>query len=87
MSEDQNTFDIQQSNVQILPNAKYAIQNFYGAEYARKVLSNRPCNKEAIAETSILDMFYYSDTKPMSSLQRNHSQGDTCFVRKAFGRR
>lgn len=50
--------------MQILPNAKYAIQNFYGAEYARKVLSNRPCNKEAIAESSILDMFYYSDTKP-----------------------
>ena len=47
MSEEQNTFDIKQSNVQILPNAKYAIQNFYGAEYARKVLSNRPCNKEA----------------------------------------
>ena len=64
MSEEQNTFDIKQSNVQILPNAKYAIQNFYGAEYARKVLSNRPCNKEAIAESSILDMFYYSDTKP-----------------------
>lgn len=64
MSDEQNKFDIQQSNVQILPNAKYAIQNFYGAEYARKVLSNRPCNKEAIAESSILDMFYYSDTKP-----------------------
>ena len=46
MSEEQNTFDIKQSNVQILPNAKYAIQNFYGAEYARKVLSNRPCNKD-----------------------------------------
>ena len=46
MSEEQNTFDIQQSNVQILPNAKYAIQNFYGAEYARKVLSNRPCNPQ-----------------------------------------
>ena len=45
MSEEQNTFDIKQSNVQILPNAKYAIQNFYGAEYDRKVLSNRPCNK------------------------------------------
>lgn len=64
MSDEQNTFDIQHSNVQILPNAKYAVQNFYGVEYARKVLGNRPCNKEYVVEGSILDMFYYSDTKP-----------------------
>ena len=64
MSDEQNTFDIQHSSVQILPNAKYAVQNFYGVDYAKKVLSNRPCNKESAAEGSILDMFYYSDTKP-----------------------
>lgn len=64
MQDGQNTFDIQHSNVQILPNAKYAVQNFYGVEYARKVLCNRPCNKELVTEGTILDMFYYSDTKP-----------------------
>ena len=64
MADEHNTFNIQHSGVQILPNAKYAVQNFYGVEYAKKVLSNRACNKKAIAESTILDMFYYSDTKP-----------------------
>lgn len=64
MSEDQNTFDIQQSNVQILPNAKYSVQNFYGSDYAKHVLSSRNCSKEAIPAGVIADMYYYSETRP-----------------------
>lgn len=64
MSDNPNTFDIQHSNVQILPNAKYAVQNFYGVDYAKKVLSNRPSNKEYAVSSTVLDMYYYSDTKP-----------------------
>ncbi len=64
MSDNPNTFDIQHSNVQILPNAKYAVQNFYGSEYIKRVLSNRPSNKEYTVNSAILDMYYYSDTKP-----------------------
>ena len=64
MTDEPNSFDIHNSNVQILPNAQYAVQNFYGVEYVRKVLSNRPCNRDDIPEGTILDMYHYSDTKP-----------------------
>lgn len=67
MSDEQNTFDIQQSNVQILPNAKYAIQNFYGAEYARKVLSNRPCNKEQLQKALYSTCFTIVIPNPVQS--------------------
>lgn len=64
MKDESNTFDIQNGNVQIVPNAKFAVQNFYGAGYAPKVLGNRACSKEDIPEGTILDMYYYSDTRP-----------------------
>lgn len=64
MTDEKDTFDIKHSNVQILPDAKYAVQNFYGIEYAKKVLSNRPSNKEYAVNSTVLDMYFYSDTKP-----------------------
>lgn len=56
--------DVTGGGNQIAPNAKYLIQNFFGADYARKVLRNRNCGNEAAVSAEIVDMFYYSDTKP-----------------------
>lgn len=64
MSDESKTFNIGDSNVQIAPNAKYTVQNFFGVKYAKQVLGNRPCKEEDIPIGTILDMFYYSDTKP-----------------------
>ena len=57
-------FEINDGNVQILPNAKYSVQNFYGIDYAKHVLSSRNCSKEVIPAGVIADMYYYSETRP-----------------------
>lgn len=64
MSDESKKIDIENSGVQIAPNAQYTVQNFYGVEYAKKVLGNRLCNKESAVKSTVLDMFYCSDTKP-----------------------
>ena len=58
------SFEINGGNVQIVPNAKYSVQNFYGIDYAKYVLSSRNCSKEVIPAGVIADMYYYSETRP-----------------------
>lgn len=64
MAEETKSFDITGSSVQIAPNAQYTVQNFYGVDYSKRILGDRPCNQEAIADGAIANMYYYSVTKP-----------------------
>ena len=58
------SFEINNGNVQILPTAKYSVQNFYGIDYAKHVLRSRNCSKEVVPAGVIADMYYYSETRP-----------------------
>lgn len=64
MAEETKSFDIANSSVQIAPNAQYTVQNFYGADYLKTVMLNKQCFKDDALEGVVLDMYYYSDTKP-----------------------
>ena len=64
MKETPSSTDIQNSMVQVLPNAQYAIQNFYGIESANHKRQSNMCSKEKIPEGFIVNMYYYSDSRP-----------------------
>lgn len=64
MAEENKSFDIENSSVQIAPNAQFTVQNFYGTDYLKPVMLNKKCSEDEAPEGTILDMYYYSDTKP-----------------------
>ena len=64
MKEAQSSVDIQSSAVQVLPNAQYAIQNFYGIEPHEHKLQSNMCGEESIPEGVVVDMYYYSESCP-----------------------
>lgn len=50
---------------QIMPNATYAIQQFYmGKEYLYELFHARACDNEKPLEGTVEDMYYYSVTRP-----------------------
>lgn len=64
MKEAQSSVDIQSSAVQVLPNAQYAIQNFYGIEPHEHKLQSNMCSGESIPEGAVVNMYYYSESCP-----------------------
>lgn len=51
------TININGGNNQILPNATEAIQNFYGDQFAEKILSNTVVDKELCPEVGKLSLY------------------------------
>lgn len=64
MAEENHTFDIEKSTVQIAPEAQYQVQNFYGVDYLKQVMLNKTCSEEKVPTGAIMDMYYFSDTQP-----------------------
>lgn len=64
MKESQSSTDIRNSAVQILPNAQYAIQNFYGFESPNHESLSNMSSEERIPEGVVVNMYYYSDSRP-----------------------
>lgn len=64
MANEQIHFDIQNSGVQIAPNAQYTVQNFYGSEYAHSAPEGIMYGEEPIPDGTVVDMYYFSVTKP-----------------------
>ena len=51
------TININGGNNQILPNATEAVQNFYGDQFAEKILSNTVVDKESCPEVGKLSLY------------------------------
>ena len=51
------TININGGNNQILPNATEAVQNFYGDQFAEKILSNTVVDKELCPEVGKLSLY------------------------------
>ena len=51
------TININGGNNQILPNATEAVQNFYGDQFADKILSNTVVDKELCPEVGKLSLY------------------------------
>ena len=51
------TININGGNNQILPNATEAVQNFYGDQFAEKILSNTVVDKESYPEVGKLSLY------------------------------
>ena len=51
------TININGGNNQILPNATEAVQNFYGDQFAEKILSNTVADKELCPEVGKLSLY------------------------------
>ena len=67
MRDSKASVDIQNSAVQLLPDAKCAIQNFYyGMDSSKRASLGKMCNEENIPEGTIADMYYYCDSRPNS---------------------
>lgn len=66
MKEKPTSTDIQNSVVQLLPNAQYAIQNFYGIKATNHEIQGDMCNEERILDGIVANMYYYSDSRPDS---------------------
>ena len=64
MKETPSSINIQNSAVQVLPNAQYAIQNFYGIESPNHESPSNVCSEEIVPEGVIVNMYYYSDSRP-----------------------
>lgn len=64
MEKTPSSTDMRNSTVQILPNAQHAIQNFYGFESPNHECQNNMCSEEIIPDGVVVDMYYYSDSRP-----------------------
>lgn len=64
MKETPSFTDIQNSAVQVLPNAQYAIQNFYGSASPGHGGQSNMCSEERLPEGTVVNMYYYSDSRP-----------------------
>ena len=64
MKETSLSTDIRNSAVKVLPNAQNAIQNINGFESLNNESQCKMCNEERIQDSMVVDMYYYSDSRP-----------------------
>ena len=71
------TININGGNNQILPNATEAVQNFYGDQFAEKILSNTVVDKEACPEVGKLSLYIDKVNLPGYIAQLSECQNAT----------
>ena len=71
------TININGGNNQILPNATEAVQNFYGDQFAEKILSNTVVDKELCPEVGKLSLYVDKVNLPDYIAQLSECQNAT----------
>lgn len=71
------TININGGNNQILPNATEAVQNFYGDQFAEKILSNTVADKESSPEVGKLSLYVDKVNLPDYIAQLSECQNTT----------
>lgn len=71
------TININGGNNQILPNATEAVQNFYGDQFAEKILSNTATDKESCPEVGKLSLYVDKVNLPGYIVQLSECQNAT----------